>query len=340
MHHRINQQWRLVARPEGHIKESDFAWYEAAVPDLEQGEVLVRTIYLSLDPSTRAWMGERATYLPPLALGDVMRGVALGVVEESRNERFEPGDYVTGMLGWQTYYVGSGRGLAKIQQHPGLPLDAHMSLLGAIGATAYFGLLEIGQPQEGETLVVSAAAGAVGCLVGQIGKIKGCRVIGTAGTDEKCHYLINELGFDGAINYKTDSLSQGLKKFAPDGVDVHFENVGGKVLDAVLARINLYARIVLCGLISQYNSTEPVPGPYNLVNLLVRRGRMQGFIVLDYAKRFAESDAALTGWYSAGKITYRSDIVDGLGQAATAVNKLFDGSKQGKLLIKVSDPGQ
>lgn len=332
----MNQQWRLAARPVGMIKESDFSWHETAVPDLQEGEIRVRNIYLSLDPTNRGWMNEAATYLPPIEIGDVMRGSAIGVVEESRNDNFAVGQMVNGLLNWQTYYVGTGWGLAPFDWLPQLPLDAYMGLFGMIGLTAYFGLLEIGQPEEGETLVVSGAAGAVGSVVGQIGKIKGLRVVGIAGSDEKCRYLTEDLGFDAAINYKTESLNKRLKETCPKGVDVYFENVGGKVMEAVLNHINLYARIPLCGLISQYNATERPTAPYNLANILVQRARLEGFIVLDYFGRSAEAMVDLAQWYMAGKLKYRTDIVAGLEMAPQAVNRLFTGEKKGKLMVQVS----
>ncbi|MCB0035007.1 MAG: NADP-dependent oxidoreductase [Anaerolineales bacterium] len=334
---KTNQQWRIAARPQGMIKESDFNWTEEAVPDLADGQILVRSVYLSLDPTNRGWMNDTATYLPPLDIGDVMRGFAIGVVEASKNERYQEGDMVSGLLGWQKYYVGDGRGLTPFAWNRQLPLDAYMGLFGMIGMTAYFGLLEVGEPKEGETLVVSGAAGAVGSLVGQIGKIKGLRVVGIAGGPEKCRYLTEELGFDAAIDYKNESVHKALKEHCPDGVDVYFENVGGEIMEAVLNRINLRARIVLCGLISQYNATERPTAPYNLANILTRRARMEGFIVLDYYKRADEATQALGQWYMEGKLKYRTDIMQGLAEAPTAVNKLFTGDKKGKLIVQVSE---
>lgn len=332
---RTNRQWRLGARPVGLLKRSDFEWREEPVPALDEGQLLVRNLYLSLDPTNRGWVNDVDTYLPPVGIGDVMRGITIGTVEESRNPAFKPGDTVQGLLGWQEYAVSDGAGLTVLPNNPSIPLTAYFALFGHIGLTAYFGLLDIGKPQPGETLVISAAAGATGSIVGQIGKIKGCRVVGIAGSDEKCRWLTDELGFDAAINYKTESVTDGLKRACPSGVDVYFENVGGKILDAVLGQINLRARIVLCGLISQYNATEPVPGPYNLPNILIRRARLEGFIVLDYMDRAAEAFADLGSWLADGKIKYRVDVVDGLEQAPDALNRLFDGSNAGKLIVKV-----
>jgi NADPH-dependent curcumin reductase CurA len=332
---KTNCQWRLSSRPVGMFKESDFKWTEEPVPELKDGEFLIHNQYLSLDPTNRGWAGEVDTYLPAVKLGDVMRGGAIGVVEESRNSSFKPGDHVSGLFGWQEYAVSNGAGVTKLPNNPAIPLTAYMGLFGHIGLTAYFGLLDVGQPKPGETLVVSGAAGAVGSLVGQIGKIVGCRVVGIAGSDEKCHWLTGELGFDAAINYKTENVGEALKRTCPKGIDVYFENVGGEILDAVLSQINLGARISLCGLISQYNATAPVPGPYNFVNILVKRARIQGFIVLDYASRAEEAMNALGKWLMEGKIKYRVDVVEGLEQAPRAVNKLFEGTNQGKLVVKV-----
>jgi hypothetical protein len=331
----MNRQWRLAARPAGLMKDSDFSWREEPVAELGEGQVLVRNLYLSLDPTNRGWVNERPTYLPPVGIGEVMRGIAIGVVEESRNPKFREGTHVQGLLGWQEYAISSGTGLTPLPRIPGVELTAYLALFGHIGLTAYFGLLDIGKPQSGETLVVSAAAGATGSLVGQIGKIKGCRVVGIAGGEEKCRWLTEELGFDGAVNYKGESVLEGLKRHCPKGIDVYFENVGGEILDAVLSLINLKARIVLCGLISQYNATEPVPGPYHFVNVLTRRARIEGFIVMDYVNRADEAFADLGRWLMEGKLKYRVDLVEGLEQAPRALNKLFEGTNQGKLVVKL-----
>lgn len=333
---RMNKQWRIAARPVGRVEERDFDWVEEPVPALSEGQVLVRNIYLSIDPTNRGWLNETRTYLPSLELGSVVRGTALGVVEASANDRFKPGERVMGLLGWQLYAISDGRGLTPVPEL-GVPLTAHLGLFGHIGLTAYFGLLEIGQPRAGETLVVSAAAGAVGSLVGQIGKIHGCHVVGIAGTDEKCRWIVEELGFDAAINYKTESVPERLKALCPQGIDVYFDNVGGPILDAVLSRINLRARIVLCGLISQYNAGKPAPGLYNLGAMLVQRARMEGFIVLDYLPRMMEAFPHLAQWHMQGKLKYRVHVVAGLEQAPAALNMLFDGTNQGKLIVQLSD---
>ncbi|MEM9490557.1 MAG: NADP-dependent oxidoreductase, partial [Myxococcota bacterium] len=246
---KLNQQWRLAARPEGDLKDGDLTWQEEPVPELNDGQFLVRSIYLSIDPTNRMWMSDAKGYLPPVAIGDVMRGGAIGVVEESRHDGFKAGDKVSGMLGWQRYAVSDGNGVSKLPEGMPVPLEAFMAVLNHIGATAYFGLLDIGQPKAGETVVVSTAAGAVGSLVGQIAKIKGCRAIGLTSTDEKCAW-VKELGYDGVINYKTEDIPKRLKELCPDGIDVYFDNVGGKILDAALAQLNLRARVPTCGLIS------------------------------------------------------------------------------------------
>ncbi|MGE0882437.1 MAG: NADP-dependent oxidoreductase [Blastocatellales bacterium] len=331
---RTNHQWRLAARPEGLIKETDFTWTEETVPEIQDGQLLVHNLYLSLDPTMRMW-ATRDTYLPAVKIGEVMRGTTIGIVEESRNPKFKVGDHVSGLLGWQKYAVTDGKGINVLPNLPGVPLTAHFGLFGHIGMTAYFGLLDIGKPQPGETLVVSAAAGAVGSLVGQIGKIKGCRVVGIAGADDKCKWIVDELGFDAAINYKTENVYEALKKHCPNGIDIDFENVGGEIMDAVLAQINLRARIVLCGLISGYNATQPVPGPYNFANILVQRARIEGFIVLDYAPRAMECMTELGQWLKEGKIKYRIDEVDGLKSAPMALNRLFEGTNIGKLVVRI-----
>jgi len=337
MKREINRQWRLAARPAGRVTPADFVWKEEAIRSLADSEVLVRNIYLSLDPTNRVWMNAAPSYLPALEIGDVMRGFAIGAVEDSRHPAFSPGDLVQGILGWQEYAITNGATVAKVRRDLPVPLHAHFGLLGHIGLTAYFGLLDIGKPAAGETLVVSAAAGAVGSLVGQIGKIKGCRVVGIAGSDEKCRWITDELGFDAAINYKKGSLVRGLMRHCPGGIDVYFDNVGGETLDAVLRFINLKARIVLCGMISQYDGDKTLPGPSYLANAISKRARLEGFIVMDYYDREQEAVDALFGWFAEGRIKYRVDIVNGLEHAPEALSRLFDGSNQGKLIVKISD---
>ncbi len=334
---RVNHAWRIRERPHGMVEESNFQWNEetAAAPD--EGQVLVRNIYLSLDPTNRVWMEARDSYLPMLPLNAVMRGITLGVVEESRNPRFAPGDIVQGLGGWQEYSTGDGAGWTKLPRIPDLPLTAYFGAMGHIGFTAYFGLMDIAKPDPGETLVVSAAAGAVGSLAGQMGKIAGCRVVGIAGSDEKCEWITRELGFDAAINYKKENLRESLKRHCPDGIDIDFENVGGEVMEAVFDNLRLGARIALCGLISAYNAGGSAPGPSNFGNLLIQRARLQGFIVLDYAARFPEATAQIVQWLQQGKLKYRIDLVNGLRNAPTALARLFQGANVGKLLVKVSE---
>lgn len=329
-----NPQWRLAARPVGNPKVTDFEWVETELQPLREGEVLVRNLWLSLDPTNRVWMNDADSYLPKLNLGEVMRGSTLGVVEESRNPGFRPGDPVAGLLGWQQWAVSNGMGVYTLPPLP-VPLEAQFGLLSHIGFTAYFGLLDIGKPQAGETLVVTAAAGAVGSLAAQIGKIHGCRVIGVAGSEAKCRWLMDELGLDAAVNYKTENIAAALDRHCPRGIDVVFENVGGPVMDAILARINLRARIALCGMIAGYTATRPQPGPSNLFMLIVKRARMEGFLVLDYAHRFAEATSKLVEWHLAGKLKYRLDVVEGLENAPAALERLFTGANTGKLVVRL-----
>lgn len=337
MKHHMNQQWRLVSRPVGLIKESDFQWTEETLPVPGDGELLVRIIYLSLDPAIRGWVNDVKSYMPPVALGEVMRGIALGVVEQSSHPKFKTGELVQGLLGWQTHALSDGSGLARLPREGASDLTAYLGLLSMVGPTAYFGLLDVGKPRAGDTLVVSAAAGAVGSVVGQIGKIKGCRVVGIAGSDEKCRWITETLGFDAAINYKTENVRGQLKKHCPQGIDVFFDNVGGAILDSVLTRINVKARIVICGLISQYNAQKPVPGPYHFSTILTQRARVQGFVIGDYLDRIQEAVADLKKWLDQGKIQFRVHVVEGLEKAPQAVNMLFDGSNEGKLMVKVSE---
>jgi hypothetical protein len=336
----VNRQWRLKTRPSGDIDDDNLELVEAPMPVPGDGEVLVRTIYLSLDPTNRIWMSDMDQYMPPVEIGDVMRGGTIGQVINSTHPDFAAGDLVQGFWGWQEYAVLGPQGLrARLNKDDATPLTAYMGLLGAIGCTAYFGLLDVGQAKPGETVVVSAAAGAVGSVVGQIAKIKGCRVVGIAGSDDKCRWITEDLGFDAAINYKTENVLEALRGHCPDGIDVDFENVGGEILDAVLTLVNQNARIALCGLISQYNADDPVPGPYMFRNILMKRVTVKGFIVTDFLPRFPEALAELGQWLAEGKLHYRVDVVDGLENAAGAVRKLFDGTNQGKLMVRVSaDP--
>lgn len=335
LHPRINQRWLLSARPQGHAREIDFTWDERPVEELSDGEILVRTVHLSLDPTNRVWMNEAESYLPAITLGSVMRGGGIGVVEESSNRRFTPGDLATGLLGWQRYAISDGRGLAKVMPLP-VPFTAYLGALGHIGLTAYFGLLDIGKPAPGETLVVSAGAGAVGSLVGQIGKIKGCRVVGLAGSEEKCRWMRDDLGFDAVINYRIENLQEALRRHAPEGIDIYFDNVGGRILEVALDHLAMRARVVACGMISQYNNPDP-HGPANLGRLITKRARMEGFLCSDYSGRAMEAFGAIVEWLQTGKLQYHVDVVDGLKHAPRALERLFDGSNTGKLLVRVSE---
>lgn len=332
-----NRQWILKRRPEGEIAPGDLEFREAPVRDLEEGEILIRNIYLSLDPTNRIWMSDQDQYLPPVEIGDVMRGGTIGVVEASRSDRYKVGDLVNpGLSGWQAYSIAPDVMASPVPQIPGVPMTAFMSVLGATGLTAWFGLMDIGKPQAGETVVVSAAAGAVGSIVGQIAKLKGARVIGIAGGPEKCAWLTGELGFDGAIDYKNEDVGAALDRLCPNGVDVNFENVGGDIMDAVIARMNNFSRMPLCGMISTYNATGAIPGPSDFARVLMRRILIRGFIVIDYLPRAGEAFAELAPWVAGGQIKWKAHVEQGLENAAEAVKRLFTGNHDGKLLIQIS----
>jgi NADPH-dependent curcumin reductase CurA len=282
-------------------------------------------------------MSDMDAYLPPVAIGEPMRGGGVGVVEESRSPRVPEGAIVnTGLGHWALYNDLPGEQVSVLPEIPGLPLTAFMGPLGATGMTAYFGLTDIARPVAGETLVVSAAAGAVGSMVGQIGKIHGCRVVGIAGSADKCRWLTEKAGFDAAINYREGDLGAALDAHCPDGIDINFENVGGVIMDTVIARLNDFSRMPLCGLISSYNATEPVPGPYNFANLLMRRTLVKGFIVIDYLDRFPEGMQAMGSWLAEGRLHFETDIVDGLENAPASLERLFSGKNLGKLVVRVS----
>jgi len=329
----------LAERPIGRPGEQTFEAVHRPLEPPAEGEILVRVTYLSLDPAMRGWMDDRPSYLPPVALGAVMRGLAVGEVVRSRHDDFAPGDAVSGTFGWQEYAKVAGKDASKLP--PGVGWQLALGPLGMVGMTAYFGLLAVGAPQAGDTVLVSGAAGAVGSLVGQIARIHGCRAVGIAGGADKCRYLEQTLGFDASIDYKSvDDLSSAVRAACPKGVDVYFDNVGGPVLDAALANIGRGARVVICGAISQYNATDGVQGPSNYLALLVQRARMEGFIVFDHAPRYGEAARAIAGWLEAGKIHYRYDVVEGLSKAPRALLKLFDGTNRGKLLVRVDPQAQ
>jgi leukotriene B4 12-hydroxydehydrogenase/15-oxo-prostaglandin 13-reductase len=332
----VNRQFTLAARPIGMPKEADFRLAEAPMPSPAGGQVLLRTLYLSVDPYMRGRITGVKSYADPVEIGQVMVGGTVGKVVQSKNAKFQVEDIVEGYWGWQEFAVSDGQGLRKLD--PSLaPVSTALGVLGMPGMTAYFGLLEICKPQAGETVVVSGAAGAVGSLVGQVAKIKGCRAVGIAGTDEKVGWLVNELGFDAAFNYKTTTDHVGeLKKLCPKGVDCYFDNVGGKITEAVFALLNTKARISVCGQISQYNLAKPEPGP-PLVHLLVKQARAEGFLVFQFADRLQEGIAQMAKWIREGKIKYREEIMEGFENTPKAFIGLLRGENTGKMLVKVTE---
>jgi NADPH-dependent curcumin reductase CurA len=332
----INHQFRLAARPVGLPKRSDFNYTEEPVRDPGAGEILVKILYVSLDPAMRGWMNEGKSYIPPVGIGEVMRAGAVGKVIASQSPGFSVGDHVVGMFGMQEYALSDGKGLTKVDPRLA-PLPVYLGTLGMPGMTAYFGLLEVGALKAGDTVVVSGAGGAVGMPVGQIAKIKGARAVGLAGSPEKCDYVVKELGFDACINYKTEDVKAALRQHCPNGINVYFDNVGGEILDAALAQLARGARVVICGAISQYNSTSGVKGPQNYLSLLVNSARMEGFVVFNYAARYGEAMREMAGWRAAGKLKSREDVVAGLETFPETLLKLFTGENFGKLVIKVAD---
>lgn len=332
-----NRQWVLRQRPQGLIQDGDLELIETPVPDLKDSEVLVRTIYLSLDPTNRTWMNDSQGYLPPVGLGEVMRGLTLGVVEQSKSERFKVGDIVTPLSGgWADYAVVHEQGLRPVHRAPGMPLTANLSVLGMTGLTAYFGVTDVLKAKAGETLVISAAAGAVGSIAGQVAKQRGAHVIGIAGGPDKCRWLTEDLGFDAAIDYKNEDVGEALDRLAPNGVDLNFENVGGDIMIAVWNRLNVHARMAVCGLISSYNATRMPPSP-NFSRIITHRLNVQGFLVLDYAPRAREMVEEMGPWLADGRIKWKVHVDDGLEGAVTSLNRLFTGDHDGKLLVRVSE---
>jgi NADPH-dependent curcumin reductase CurA len=333
----MNRQIRLKSRPAGMPAADNFEIVEAPLPAVKDGDVLRRTTYLSLDPYMRGRMSDAPSYAASVNLHDVMCGHTVSEVVESRHPDFRAGDIVAGYDGWQQYAASNGKDLRKLDPKV-VPVSTAIGVLGMPGATAYVGLLDIGQPKAGETVIVSAASGAVGSIVGQLAKIHGCRAVGIAGSPEKCRYVVDELGFDACINYKTDDLVPALREACPDGADIYFENVGGKVFAAALKVINRGARIPLCGMIAEYNTTSDPGGP-NLRALLVQRALIKGFIVSDHFDRFPAFLKDVTPLVRAGNIKYREDIVDGLEAAPSALIGLFEGKNFGKMLVRVApDP--
>ena len=329
-----NRQFLLAKRPVGAATRDTFTFQQVPVVQPEDGQILVKNEYLSLDPAMRGWMNEGKSYIPPVALGDVMRALGVGKVIASAHPGFAVDDYVNGALGVQDYFVGEPRGFYKVDPKL-VPLPVYLSALGMTGMTAYFALLDVGAPKAGDTVVISGAAGAVGSIAGQIAKLKGCRVVGIAGGKEKCARLVDEFGFDGAIDYKSEDVLAGLKRECPKGVDVFFDNVGGDILDAVLSRLNFKARVIICGAISQYNNKEAVKGPANYLSLLVNRARMEGFVVMDYADRYAAAGQEMAGWLLKGQLKSQEHIVEGLETFPETLMKLFSGENNGKLVLKV-----
>jgi len=334
---RVNRQWVLRQRPRGLIQPGDLELIEAPVPELKDGEILVRTVYLSVDPTNRTWMNDAEGYLPAVPLGGVMRGLTLGVVEEGRSERFKAGDIVTTAAGgWGDYGVVKDSEASRAHRAPGLPLTANMSVMGMTGLTAWAGVTDVLKAQAGETLVISAAAGAVGSIAGQIARARGVRVIGIAGGPDKCRWLTEDLGFDAAIDYKGEDVGDALDRLAPDGFEMNFENVGGDIMIAVFNRLKTHGRMAVCGLISAYNATRMPPSP-NFSRIITHRLNVQGFLVLDYSARAREMVAEVGPLLASGQVKWKVHVDDGLEGALDSLNRLFTGDHDGKLLVRVSE---
>ncbi len=331
----MNKAIVLASRPQGWVKPADFRLESLAMPSPKDGEVLVKNLWLSLDPYMRGRISDAKSYVPPVAIGGTMVGQTVGEVVESKHPGFKSGDHVLTSLGWQTHGVAKGTEVTKVQARPGMPLSYYLGVLGMPGLTAYFGLYEIGQPRAGNTLVVSAASGAVGSVVGQLAKASGCRVVGIAGGKAKCDYVVKDLGFDACVDYKAGKLNEDLGAACPDGVDVYFENVGGQIMEAVMARMNFASRMIVCGLISEYNATEAY-GIKTMRSVLVNRIRMQGMIVFDWVNRYPEGIKALSGLVAAGKIKYRESVVEGIENAPQGLVDLLQGKNFGKQLVKIA----
>ncbi len=333
----MNRQILLNARPKGDIKYTDFKLAEAEMPSPGDNEVLIQTLYLAVEPAMRGWMENRADYVAPLELGDVMRSYGAGRVIESNHADYPVGTLVGGSFGWQEYLVSDGTSVPLQIMPDDVDLPAAIGVLGITGLTAYFGMLEIGQPKEGDTVLVSGAAGATGSIAGQLAKFEGCRVIGIAGSAEKCAWLTDELGFDGAINYHEEDVAAAVRKHCSEGINVYYDNVGGEILDIALANLANQARVVICGGISRYNLSGEIPGPKNYFNLVFRRSRMEGFIVSDFAAQFGAAIGVLSGHLRSGSLQHRESILDGFERAPDALMNLFSGANIGKQLVKVAD---
>ncbi len=333
----MNRQILLNRRPEGMPVEEDFKLVETELPELKDGEFLAKTIYLSVDPYMRGRMNDRKSYSEPFKLDEVIGGGTVSRVVQSKNPKFKEGDITVGMLGWQEYAISDGKGVRN-GVPKGIPMSACLGVLGMPGMTGYFGLLDIAEPKDGETVVVSGAAGAVGSLVGQIAKIKGCRVIGTAGSDEKVNHIVNDLGFDAGLNYKTSqNYYKDLKELCPDGIDVYFDNVGGPMTDAAIALINTHARISICGQIALYNSEKAEEGPRFLWKLIEKQAKIEGFLVFQFVKKYKQAYQDLTQWVKEGKIQYRENITEGIENTPKAFIGMFHGENTGKQIVKVSE---
>lgn len=328
----ITKKWLLKKRPEGLVKNTDFQLVEESLPELKEGEILIKNEYLSVDPTQRMWLNDAPGYLPPIQIDEVIRSGGMGRVIESKNEKFQVGVLVNGFVNWQTHFISDGKGFSLIPEM--LPIPTMLNVLGLTGITAYFGLLDIGNPKEGDTVLVSGAAGATGSVVAQIAKIKGCNVIGIAGGEEKCSWLA-DCGIDHVIDYKNSNPRKELKKMATSGIDIYFDNIGGPLLETVLNMINLKARIVICGAISNYGSGEMPVGPRNLTNLIIQRARMEGFLVLDYLNRKEEAIQDLSKWLMEGKIKHQEDIQEGIENCPETLNRLFMGKNLGKQILKI-----
>jgi NADPH-dependent curcumin reductase CurA len=328
------RQFRLAARPVGLPTADCWEFTEEALPDPAEGQFLVAVSHISLDPAMRGWMNDVRSYIPPVGIGEVMRAGAVGEVLASNHPGFAVGDHVSGGFGVQSHALSDGQGVHKVD--PALaPLPTYLGVLGMTGMTAYFGLLDVGKPEAGQTVVVSGAAGAVGGVVGQIAKIKGCRVVGIAGGADKCRHVVEDLGFDACIDYKAQDVAAGLREHCPDRIDVYFDNVGGDILDAALARLAMHARVVICGAISQYNATDKVKGPSNYLSLLVSRASMTGMVVFDYADRYGQAAHERAGWMAEGRLHSQTDVVKGLETFPDTLLKLFRGENVGKLVLEV-----
>jgi NADPH:quinone reductase len=333
----VNHQFVLASRPTGLPEESNFKMIETPIPELQDGEFLGRAMYLSVDPYMRGRISQARSYAAGVEIGGLMVGSGVARVVESKNENFAVGDIVDVYMGWQEYVVSGGRGVRKLDPAVA-PVSTSLGVLGATGLTAYFGLLDVCKPKPGETVVVSGAAGAVGSIVGQIANIKGCRTVGIAGGDDKVDWILKECGYDTAFNYKTtDDYGAKLKELCPKGIDVYFDNVGGAITDAVMMQINTFARLSICGQISQYNNAKPEMGPRLLGMLIVARAKMQGFLITDYMVHFGEALKEMSGWVREGKIKYREDIVEGFENLPKAFIGLFHGENIGKRIVKVTD---